>query len=281
LLYGVDGVGKSTFAAKAPDPIFIGVESGTDNLDISRLTPRSWGDIVGTVDELATTKHEYKTLVVDSLDWAEPLLNQMICERYGVKSIELAAGGYGKGYGEAVSEWVKLCRSLTAARAAGMNIILIAHSTVVKFNDPQTQTEYDRFELKLYKKSSAIMREFVDSVLFCNFEIYSKKDGQKTQHYGDGARVIHTERRPGFDAKTRFTMPATIPLSWDDYDRAVMNGGDVNPDKIRAAILEAADGIVDAELKKAVLDATEKAGKNADTLEAIRNRLVIRLGEQT
>lgn len=281
LIYSADGVGKSTFGAQAPNPIFIGAESGSDNLDVARFpAPQKWSDIGDALNELATTKHSYKTVVIDSLDWAEPLLYQEICTQYGVKSIELAAGGYGKGYLLAVTEWQKLCRALSAVRDSGMNVILIAHSEVIKFNDPQTQTEYDRFVLKLYKKSSAVLREFVDSVLFANFVIYPKKEGQKTQHYGDGARVIYTERRPGFDAKTRFSIPPSIPLSWDDYARAVEAGGEGGPDKVRQDILAMAAEMADQALKAAVLETTEKAGGDLIKLEAIRNRLVIRLGEQ-
>ena len=279
LIYSPDGVGKSTFGAQAPNPIFLGPEEGTNHLDVARFpSPKNWSEVLGAVDELIKEKHDFKTLVIDSADWIEPLLFQEICTRYGAKSIELAAGGYGKGYSESVTEWQKLAKSLARLRdERSMNIIIIAHSEINKFNDPSTQTEYDRFSLKLYKKASAFLREFVDCVFFANFEVYATKDGDKQKHFGDGARVIYTERRPGFDAKNRMGLPFQIPLSWDDFIAAI-------PDKKAPdAILSAINGMLlevkDDDLKAKVNEAVQKAGKNIPQLEAILNRLSVRLAQ--
>lgn len=278
LLMGTDGVGKSTFGSQAPNPIFLGSEDGTNNMDVARFPEtNSWKEVETAIAELLTKPHDYKTLVIDSADWLEPILHQEICTRHGAKSIELAAGGYGKGYVEAVGDWQKLCKSLSQLRdKRGMNVIIIAHTQVVKFADPYTQTEYDRYELKLYKKSSALLREFVDCVFFANFEIFSKKDGQKQRHYGDGARVMYTERRPGFDAKNRLGLPFQIPLSWDDFLAAI-------PDKPSTeSIISSINGLLeevkDADLKAKVEAAVLSAKDNAEQLDAIKNRLIVRLG---
>lgn len=279
MVYGVDGVGKSTFGAQAPNPVFLGTEEGSNQLDIARFpAPKNWGEVLKAVDQLTKGKHDFKTLVIDSLDWIEPLLFQDICDRYNAKSIELAAGGYGKGYLESVMEWQKLAKSLITLRdERGMNVVLIAHSEVVKFNDPSTQTEYDRFGLKLYKKSSAFLREFVDCVFFANFEIYTTKDGNKQKHFGDGARVLFTERRPGFDAKNRLGLPFQIPLSWDDFIAAIPEK------KLPAAVISAINGmlleVTDEKLKVTVQETVAKAGSNVAQLEAILNRLQVRLAQ--
>ena len=105
LIFGVDGCGKSTFGSQAPNPIFIGAEEGTSHLDVSRFPqPKKWADVINSMTSLKTEAHDYKTLVVDSLDWIEPILHKEICLEYGVNSIEKAAGGYGKGYAEAVTK---------------------------------------------------------------------------------------------------------------------------------------------------------------------------------
>jgi hypothetical protein len=281
LLYAPDGVGKSTFAAQSPSPIFLGSEDGTNSLDVSRFTGISkWTDIEQAVFELTTEKHSHKTLVIDSLDWIEPLLHKKICEDYNVKTIELAAGGYGKGYVEATNTWIKLKDSLNALREKrGMNIILLAHSEVVAFNDPNAQATYDRYQLKLHKKASALLREFVDCVFFANFETHAKKDGTKTRAFGDSTRVVYTERRPGFDAKNRLGLPFTIPLSWGDYEQAVAESRPGDPGKIRGQIFVMLEEIKDQDLKRKVIETVEKAGDNALQLEAIENRLRIRLEE--
>lgn len=281
LIYGPDGCGKSTFAAQAPNPIFLGSEEGTNNLDVSRFPPiRDWDQILSALNELATEKHDFKTLAIDSLDWLESILHHKICERHNVRSIELASGGYGKGYVESVNEWGKMCQILSSLRdKVGMNIILIGHSEVIRFSDPTTQSEYDRYQLKLYKKSAALLREFVDAVLFANFEIFAKKDGLKTRAYGDGARVLYTERRPGFDAKNRFGLPFQVPLAWADYEAAVESGNPQDPTILKAAILNMLNDVRDEDLKRKVIETVEKAGTNGLQLEAIKNKLAIRIGE--
>ena len=281
LLYGPDGVGKSTFAAQAPAPIFVGSEDGTNNLDVARFPkPDKWSDVEQAVTELTSEKHDYKTLIIDTLDWIEPLLHRKICEDYNVKTIELAAGGYGKGYVEATNTWIRLKDGLNVLREKrNMNIILLAHSEVVTFNDPNTQATYDRYQLKLHKKASAMLREYVECVFFSTFEVYAKKEGTKTRAFGDGARVIYTERRPGFDAKNRLGLPFSIPMSWQDYENAVENARPGDPSKIRGQIVAMLDEVKDQDLKKKVIDTIEKAGDNVLQLEAIENRLRIRLEE--
>lgn len=279
LIWGVPGVGKSSWAAQAPNPIFLGAEEGTNNLDVARFPPpKNWKDIETAIDELIKSKHDYKTLVIDSIDWIEPLLHADICARTGAKSIESAAGGYGKGFSEAAIEWEKFIKSLSRLRdERGMNIILIGHGEIVKFSDPTTQTEYDRHKIKIGKKAAALFTEYVDCLFFANFEIYMQKDGNKQKHFGDGARVLYTERRPGFDAKNRMGLPFQIPLSWDDFIAAI-------PDKkAPEAIVSAINGMLlelkDDELKSKVKDAVQKAGGNVPQLEAILNRLTVRLAQ--
>lgn len=279
LIYGADGVGKSSFAAGFPDAIFLGSEDGTNNLDVARFPSLSnWDEVTKAVAELTNEKHDYKTLVIDSLDWLEPMLHRSICERYNVKSIELAAGGYGKGYTEALNGWIALKDQLSGLREKRqMNVVLIGHAEIIPFNDPDAQTTYDRYQLKLHKKASAMWREYVDHVLFANFEIYAKKDGNKTRAYGEGARVLYTERRPGFDAKNRLGLQFSLPLSYDDFSKSCELAGDGNAEKLKEAIMVMVSELKDADLKQKVVETVNKAGKNLQQLEAIQNRLRIRL----
>lgn len=281
LLYGPDGVGKSSFGAQAPKSIFLCAENGTDNLDVNRLPAlKMWSEVFLAISELTNDKHDYQTLVIDSLDWIEPLLHRKICEAHGVKSIELAAGGYGKGYVEAQGEWLQFKDALITLREKrGMNIILLAHADIAVFNDPNIQATYDRYQIKLHKKASALMREFVDNVLFANYVTHPKKEGAKHRVYGDDARAIYTQRRPGFDAKNRFGLPFSFPLSYTDFETALANSTPNNPEKIKEAIDGMIKEIGDEELKKLVLDTVEKAGNDSVMLSAIENRLRIRVEE--
>jgi hypothetical protein len=225
LIYGVDGIGKSSFAAGAPKPIFLGTEDGTDHLDVARFPcPESWPDVGMAIQELYKEKHDYKTLVIDSLDWLEPLLYAEICKEHGAKSIELAAGGYGKGYVEAAVRWEAFIKHINRLRIdRQMNVILIAHSELTQHSDAANQITYDKFQLKLHKKSAPKFREWVDSVLFANFEVFAKTEGKELKAFGSGARKIWTEGRPGYDAKNRLGLPECIDLSWDAYVAAIRN----------------------------------------------------------
>lgn len=274
LVFGPDGVGKSTFASDAPNPIFIGSEDGTANLDVHRFPkPNSYNEVMQMVLELIGKEHKYKTLVIDSLDWLEPLVWQHVCTNHKKESIEEVGGGYGKGYVEAQNEWRKLMNTIQGLQEQkNMNLICIAHAQVKAFVDPTKNATYDRYILKLNEKAAALWREFVDSVLFANFEVFVKNtDDRKAKAYGDGARYMFTERRPAFDAKNRAGLLFRLPLSWDSYQAAVEGGKDVT--KIRENIALLVSELKDEELKKKVMAATEAAVKDPDKLDKILNKL--------
>jgi hypothetical protein len=279
LVYGPDGVGKSTLGAQAPKPIFLGSEAGTDNLDVARFPKlTSTQDAFLAVKALIEEEHDYKTLVIDSVDWLETILHGDICRSHNVKSIELAAGGYGKGYVEAFNWWNTFRQLLDELRdRKKMNVVLIGHSDIVTFNDPNTQSTYERYQLKLHKKSAALLREWVDCVFFVNFETFTKKEGNnRVRAFGDGARLIYTERRPGFDAKNRKALPPSIPLGWDEYEAAAVTSK-ATPETFLRQIEELLKEVQDQELVRIVRETCEGSKDNLVKLEAVLNKLRIRL----
>jgi len=279
LVYGPDGVGKSTFGADAPNAIFLGPEKGTASLDVARFpSPTNFKQVMHAIEELNSAEHEYQTLVIDSLDWIEPLVWDQVCNDAGKSNIEEVGGGYGKGYVAANKVWLEMIGKLSRLQETrGMNIILIAHSQVKTFQDPQTQSGYDRYQLKLNEKAGALFREFVDSVLFANYEVFTKKDGGRTRAFGDGARVLFTERRPSFDAKNRLGLPFQIPLSFDEFVKSCEAGQPEDPELIKKNIEELLSQVKDPELKSRVMEAVEKASQDSTKLEKIQNRLRSRL----
>ena len=276
LLYGPDGVGKSTFAADAPNPIFMGTEKGTANLDVARgPTPKSFDDVIKGIDELTNEKHDFETLAIDSLDWLEPMVWDQVCKEANAANIEDVGGGYGKGYTIANKKWIQMISKLGDLREKrNMNIILIAHSMVRTFQDPTLNAGYDRYQLKLNEKSAAIFREFVDTVLFANYETFARKEkgNMKSKAEGDGARVVHTERRPAFDAKNRLGLPFQMPLSWDAYISGAKVGAPEDVDSIKARIDELKK-MAPANVKKQVDGFLKQAGNSAVNLLKIENKL--------
>jgi len=285
LLYGPDGVGKSTFGSQAPNPIFIGPEKGTMNLDVARFpTPKTWEDMLAALDELANENHSYKTLVVDTLDWIEPLVYGFICKKYETNSIEKAAGGYGKGYREAFNEILEFRHKLSFLREnKNINIILLAHSKVATFEDPTTEHGYSRYELKLQDAANvsmrAMWREYVDAVLFCNFETFSKGEGKQARGVTTRDRKIWTERDAGFDAKNRFGLPFEMPLDFHAYNAAVNSTPEEKVEDVVSRIMKLTIKITDESLKTKVLEQVEKFAKNQTQLTKIEERLKTKLGE--
>jgi hypothetical protein len=282
LIYGPDGVGKSTWAASAPQPVFLGTEQGTNFLDVARFpTPKNWGEIEEAIKELAHEQHDYRTLVIDSLDWLEPLLHEQICREHGAKSIELAAGGYGKGYTEAVERWGRFMKSINHLRETrNMNVILIAHSETKTFNDAQLQISYERYQLKLHKNASPKFKEWVDCVLFANYETYTKKDGSSIQAFGEGERKIWTEGRPGYDAKNRMGLPNCLPLSWEHYEKAYFESidGGQKPENVINRIEDLLKNPeVTDDLKEKVIETVKKYSENLKQLLFIEQKLKERL----
>ena len=239
-LYGVGGIGKTTFAHSAPKPIFLFTEEGQGNLELDcfRLREndpvlRSWVEIVDCIDFLINNDHEYQTVVIDSLDFAEPLLWQHICQIEGKNGIEECSGGYGKGYLTAVDYARALLEKLETLRnQKNMAIILIAHSDTRKFNAPDSES-YDRYELRLQKRLAAVIHDWSDCLLFANWEAHvvqdvkpgskgtAKTDVEKNRAVGSGKRVIHTQERPAFWAKNRYNLPLELPLDWITFQNAL------------------------------------------------------------
>jgi hypothetical protein len=215
VIYGVESVGKTTLAAQTPNPLFLDVEDGTSHLDVPRLSVNTWSTLEQAVKEVAAGGHDYRTLVVDSADWAEKLAVEDMLARDKKNSIE--DYGYGKGYtilAEKMARWLALLDSVIAR---GIHVALIAHAKVARHEPPDGMQAYDRFELKLTKQSSPLIKEWADALLFANFKtrIVEAESG-KAKGVGGKERVIYTQRSAAWDAKCRVPgVPEEIPMTWE------------------------------------------------------------------
>jgi len=224
LLYGVQGIGKTTFAANAPSPIFIPTEDGLDDIDCSSFPIcKSLDDVFEHLKTLYEQQHEFETVVIDSLDWLERLVHVEVAKRANVDSIEDI--GYAKGYTFALQHWARLCAALNCLRAErGMHSVLLAHARISRFSPPDGEP-YDRYAPKLHKLASEQMQEFCDEVFFANYRVFQKTTGEgfnkRTIGVGTGERVIHTSERPSHAAKHRCTIADEVPLDWHEYATAL------------------------------------------------------------
>lgn len=225
VIYGDAGTGKTTFGACAPAPVFLQTEDGLGNLDATAFPlATTFDDAMAALQSLYTEPHEFKTLVVDSLDWLEPLVWQQVCTQHKVASIE--ALPYGKGYVEALSVWRQFFDGITALRdARNMTIIMTAHSQVVRVEDP-TLPAYDRHGLKLHKRAAALAEEFADVILFAAVQTNTVTEdagfnNKRVRATSTGERIMHTVGQPAFVAKSRFSLPSPLPLTWEAFAQAM------------------------------------------------------------
>lgn len=218
VIYGPEGIGKSTFAAQFPDPVFIDTEGSTKKLNIRRFPkPSSWEMLKNEVKE-AMNGRLCKTLVIDTFDWAEQLCIETICSAHQKKGIE--DFGYGNGYVYEKEEIGKFLNLLQEVVDSGIHVVLTAHAQMRKFEQPDELGAYDRWELKLGKKTSSqispLVKEWADMVLFANYKTYAvavDKDGKKFKAQG-GDRVMYTTHHPCWDAKNRDGLPSEMPFEY-------------------------------------------------------------------
>ncbi len=220
VLHGIHGIGKSSWAAGAPAPIFIPTEDGLVNIEVDHFpVAPTLDDFFGHMNALLSEENEYKTVVIDTVDWLEKLIWRKVCEDNNVKNIE--ACGYGRGYVFAMQHWDRFFTGLNMLRDKGMAVVLLAHNEIKTFNPPDGEG-YDRYQIKLHKHAAAKLEEWADMVLFANFKIYVDADSNKVVNSSE--RVIHTTNRPAWRAKTRFTLPDELPLDFNKLLEALKNG---------------------------------------------------------
>lgn len=253
LIHGPEKVGKSTFFAggivngshhqPAPNPIFIRTEDGLNGIDTDAFPlANTYQDVMDALTTLASQEHDFKTVVIDSADWLERLIHQKVCADDGVKSIELAGGGYGKGYTLALNHWREVLTALDFLnKEKGMVIGVICHSVVVAFNDPLHEP-YDRYEMKLHqpKKSTGardLLTEWADVIGFAQRKIFvTKKDTARGDKVARGTNAnetnkLHLAGSPAFVAGNRYSLPDEINLDWGQFS-AVLSG---EPTEAKAA----------------------------------------------
>lgn len=253
LFYGPEGVGKSSLAVDA-GAIFLNVEDGLSELDAKRYMFRPGeerGDVAATmaeiydaIDDLADSDHDFRAVAIDTVDALETrLLHPKVCADHDQPTIE--AFGYGKGYTVALAEWSRLLTRLSRLRERGMAVILLGHSFVKSFKNPEGE-DYDRYQLKLHDKAAGLIKEWCEVVGFLRFEEgASKLQGDKSVNkrargWATGRRLLNLERTAAWDAKSRLSLPSEIELDpthpWEPFRSARDAAHDATDDEVRAAI---------------------------------------------
>lgn len=282
LIYGTEGIGKTTFGADADAPVFVGTEDGTAHIaGVARFPkPETWEDMLEALHELATGTHTYRTVVLDSLDWAEPLCFAYVCRKFRATSIEAVGGGYGKGYTAALDEWRVFLAALDTLRAKrGMEVILIAHSTLKNTKNPEGE-DYERYQLAINAKAADAIKQWADVVLFARYKTFTIEQNGRTKGIdGAGARVVQTERRAAYDAKNRYGIKAELPLDYAAVKQAIREGA--NAEEFRGRITAALEGVRSEAFREKVRIGLEAAGNDCVKLGKIESAIVLQAAQES
>lgn len=249
-IYGSEGIGKSTFASKFPDPLFVDTEGGTAQLDVRRIDkPQSWPELLTIVMEIAKTPDVCKTMVIDTADWAEKLCIDYICEKYKIPSIESA--GYGKGYTYLAEEWSKMLKMCDLCIDHGKHVVIVAHAKMRKFEQPESEGAYDRWEMKLTRQVAPLVKEWADMLLFLNYRTNVVKSDTGTTKVQGGKRVMYTSHHACWDAKNRHGLPDILDMDYSQIAHIFGEVKTVKPiDKLKELLANA--GITEAQLQAIV-----------------------------
>ena len=222
VLYGPEGIGKTTFAASFPGAVLIDLEAGSNHMDVPRMpAPKDWAQLLDEV-MWAAANVRGGTLVVDTADAAERMCFDHVCKRRQWGDIE--EPGYGKGYAVAAGEFAHLMEALDQV-ARSSNVVVVAHSQITKFEQPDERASYDRWGIKLAKKDAPLLKEWADALLFVNFEVTVETDrGGKGHARGGSRRVLHCEHAAAWDAKNRYGLPDRMPFDFAEIEPALFGG---------------------------------------------------------
>jgi hypothetical protein len=212
VIYGTEGIGKSTLAAAFPSPVILDTEEGTHHLDVARVSIGSWDELRAAIAEIGSKPGEFRTVVIDSADWAERLLVENLLAEHKQKSIE--SFGFGKGYTLLAEGFGRLLTQCDALIGVGLNVAFVAHSKVQRTSPPDMADGFDRYELKLTKQTAPLLKEWCDLLCFCNYKtaVTEGSDGRK-KAVGGKRRLLHLERAAAWDAKNRYGLDAELPMA--------------------------------------------------------------------
>ena len=299
-MHAVEGFGKTTIACHFPNPIIVGAENGIPRdlgFAVQTLSPRSWFDVFDIAGSLMNDRHDYGTVVLDTVDWMEPLIHRFVTERdserqtemnpKGRKLLSIEDYGYGKGYLVAEEEFRKLITVLDELQAKrGMHVVMLMHSQVRTFKNP-AGPDFDRYEPKCQQRISRVIVEWCENLLFGYFQVLSSKEpddvarNEKTARakgIGTGVRVVGARQTAMYDAKNRVSLPPEFELGENIGDLIPVLLGENVAQNDRRAPLRAVvrdEGWADRQHREAGAQAQAQARDDAREMVSGGDRLSV------
>lgn len=216
VIYGVEGIGKSTLAASAPSPLFLDTENGTGQLEVDRVEIQNLNDLGGALSEMLSGSLGYKTVVLDTADNLWRMCADSICAENNWKDIEKA--GYGKGYAMAGDRFRLVISRFDELMKQGINVVIVCHAKIDRISPPDN-AEYSKYALKVAapnkqaEASRELLKEWCDCLLFCHYD--TTVDSSKGKAIGEHKRIVSTSSAPAWEAKNRYGLPETMEMNAD------------------------------------------------------------------
>lgn len=262
VVYGPEGVGKTTFAACFKKPLFIDTEGGTAHIDVNRLDkPNTWRGLIRLVEQVAEEKGICSTLILDTADWAEQICIADTCAKY--KKSGLEDFGYGKGYTYVAEEFSKLLTAFDKVIESGVTVVVTAHAKMRKFEQPDEMGAYDRWEMKLSKQVAPLLKEWADMLLFCNYKTFVVSTDNDTKKVQGGKRVMYATHHPCWDAKNRHNLPDEMEMNYENISHIFSSSQkEEEPQKATQGSLEKVRALMEKDniSEKAIQEIVSKKG---------------------
>jgi hypothetical protein len=226
LVYGLPGIGKTTFLSRVGGVLIADIEDSSKALDVARISSselKDYESLVAFLEEIKTTTHQYKAIAIDSVTTLEHYINNLICSQNGVK--EVGEIPYGRGTAAVKEKLKEFMITLRSVANSGIDVWLAGHSLIKKFNDPTLLQQFDRYTLQCNEGFGQEIIRQCDNVYFIKYDVQTSVDKttKKAKGISDGSRVMYTRYAAGFDAKTRLNLPESIPFDYDEYMKAVQS----------------------------------------------------------
>ena len=288
-IHGEPGIGKSTFAASAPDVVFICTEQGTNNIAVQRARidegpsdrdPKTYDEVLYVLNSLIAGLEQspkaFKNVCIDTVDALETIIHQHACKISSKRSI--ADFRFGAGYDLTVDYFKHILNRLEILQSLGCGVILITHTKIESFNNPEGQ-DFNYYELKMHKKISGALVEWSDNVLFARREQYALEENGKVRGIGTGSRFLMTQKTPTYIAKNRYSLPEKLPLQWSEYESAMKDHKPADPEELRKNAQELVKKL-DKETQKTAKEALSKISKDdartlAQFIDYVRSKINI------
>lgn len=283
-IYGHAGLGKSTFGARSPKPLFLGAEAN-DDLEADKLPmPKTWDEFAKQVQWAKSNAKDYETIVIDSLDSVERLLHSKIVTEAKTQTMAQALGGYGKAYDRAEKVLdEELRQPLMEMRAAGKNIIVTSHVQKTSSGlDPVLLMQFDAVEPNVHKKIINLFGDWVSCILFATGETIQHKDANSDKMFAMTTenRVLYTERRAGFLAKNRYDLAFEMGLDFNEFYKGYLNffeGQGPSLESVKESIEGLLSNVTDENFLALVRKTVNDAGEDVRQLRRIWEKLKIRV----